>query len=225
MNGKTIASLSLKGLLAAGSAAGVAALLHDSTNVGATLSYFTTQSNLFCIALFSWLFIRRLAGKTADPAWLSRLKGGVTVWIVLTGLVFNFVLRPAILAGGDYDPNTPRDFLVHVFTPILAFLDYVLFDARGSFRIRDPLLWLLYPALYWIYCLAFVALGGTFEPYGGDADVPYFFMDVGRYGPWYALIVAGIVAAIGFGLLAIDTGGARRARRKSDDHEKSGVMP
>lgn len=196
-----------RSVLALGSAFGVGLFLYQTENPMSSLSYFTNQSNLLCVALFGFLVVRELLGKTEEPKWMPFLKGQATVAIVLTGLVFNLMLRPFLADGGTYDASTLRDFLVHVATPILAFVDFLLFDRRGAVGKYAPLQWMAFPALYWGYTLVYAALGGTFYLSGEETSaIPYFFMDVATYGVLPILVVAASIVLIGYCLYAIDRG-------------------
>ncbi|MFA5007593.1 MAG: Pr6Pr family membrane protein [Candidatus Izemoplasmatales bacterium] len=202
-------------LLILGSTLGVWLLIRETEDVTASFSYFTTQSNVLCVLLFGWLVVRDLMKKDGEPAWLPLLKGQTTVGIVLTGIVFNVMLRPFIGDGGSYDPTSLKDFLVHVSTPVLSLLDYFLFDRKGRFTVFQPLYWTAFPILYWVYTIVYAALGGTFW-LSEDAvsAYPYFFMDVSTYGPLPIVVVALFVVLIGYGLFWTDRGLARRAEAK-----------
>jgi len=200
-----------RSVLALGSALGVGLYLYQTENIGSSLSYFTNQSNLLCIALFGTLVVRELLGKTAEPKWLPAVKGQVTVAIVLTGVVFNLMLRPFLIVGDGYDPTTLRDFFVHVATPLLAFGDFLLFDRRGTIGKFMPLLWMAFPALYWVYTLVYAALGGTFYlSEEATSGYPYFFMDLQTYGPLPVMVVALGVILIGYCLYGVDRGLMKR---------------
>jgi len=217
MKQKKILSLLWKAILIACSAIGTALLLYHSHDALATLSYFTTLSNLVVIGFFAWLFVRTFIGKKNDTGRIMFLKGGVSVGIILTGLVYNLLLRPFLLdADFGYDPRTIQDVLVHVVTPLMVALDFILFDVKGIIRKTAPLFWLIYPAGYWIYILIYNAFGGRFEGSGHVlSPYPYFFMNIPEYGPWGALIVAVFVVGIGYGLYGIDRWGYRLAQKKA----------
>ncbi|MFH0992717.1 MAG: Pr6Pr family membrane protein [bacterium] len=199
------------------SAVGTALLLYHSHDAVATLSYFTTLSNLIVVGFFTWILIRELMGKSNASVKIAFFKGGVTVGIVLTGLVYNLLLRP-FLNNNDfgYDPRTIQDMFVHVVTPLMVAIDFIVFDAKGLIKKTTPLFWLIYPAGYWIYILIYNAFGGRFEGTGHVlSPYPYFFMNIPEYGPWGAMIVAAFVVGIGYGLYGIDRWGCRCARKKA----------
>jgi len=121
------------------------------------------------------------------------------------------MLRPFLLTSDGYDPTTLRDFLVHVLTPLLVFGDFLLFDRRGEVGIYEPLKWMAFPALYWVYTIIYTALGGTF--YLSDdatSQYPYFFMNIAEYGPLPIFVVALSVVLIGYCLFWVDRGLLKR---------------
>ncbi len=200
-----------RSVLALGSALGVGLYLYQTEDPVSSLSYFTNQSNLLCVGLFGVLVVRELLGKTNESKVLRFLKGQATVAIVLTGLVFNLMLRPFLLTSDGYDPTTLRDFLVHVSTPLFVFGDFLLFDRRGDVGTYDPLRWMAFPALYWVYTIVYAALGGTFYlSEEATSRYPYFFMNVAEYGPLPILVVALSVVLIGYCLYWVDRGLSKR---------------
>ncbi len=122
------------------------------------LRYYTVQSNLLCLVFWGYALIRR--GKVSP-----RLQGAVTLAILLTCVVYNFVLVPAFFAmGTNYSPYSLSDLLVHTFTPLLMLLDSLLFMDKGKIKRCDPLLWTVIPYAYF----AFTLIIGFY---------PYFFSD------------------------------------------------
>lgn len=161
-------------------------------------TYFTLQSNILVALIYITSFFLRKESKTFDF-----IKNLATVAIILTGLVFNFMLRP-VVQGFDYNPNTISDFLVHTLTPILVLLDFIFFSNHGKIKIFDPLYWLAFPLFYWIFTLIYVAFGGNFNGETYESNHPYFFLNFQEYGIGYFLLVIAIVQVISYALYYID---------------------
>ena len=139
-----------------------------------TLYYFTYQSNMLVIIYFFLDTINIIKKKeTLYP----RFKGAVTMSITVTFLVYHFLLSPTSeeLKKLDYI----RNLIVHYIVPIMTILDYIIFDAKGIYKIMDPLLWLLIPILYFAFILIRAKTG---NPFSDGSYYPYFFVDIDKYG-------------------------------------------
>jgi hypothetical protein len=163
------------------------------------LRYFTIITN-FAVAL---TFTAIALGRSVSPFWL----GGVTLAIVLVGVVYMLLLRGLLeLSGGALLADT----ILHKVVPLVVPLWWLAFAAKGQLRWRDPLLWMLYPLLY----LAYALVRGGFE-----GRYAYPFIDIGTLGAaqvvFTALAIAGGFVIAGLALVALDRrlgGGAKAAR-------------
>ncbi|GAB3438404.1 Pr6Pr family membrane protein [Streptomonospora sediminis] len=169
--------------------------------------YFTLQSNCalaVCFAFAAWAAWRGRAGLPGG------LKGAITVYILITGLVFNFVLADgptqvtAANAGQFVDGPwwfVDSSDLLHGVTPLMAAADFVLFDRHRRLRWHHAPVWLAYPIAY----LAFVAVRGELFP---QTAYPYFFVDVSMLGyggvARNALMYGTAFLALGLLLVAAD---------------------
>lgn len=131
---------------------------------------------------------------------------------MITGLVYHLVLtNPASgFAIGPVErtlPDTIGNQLLHTVVPLLAVLDWLLFDQRGRFRWRYALYWLAFPLGY----LAFALIRGLVVD-----KYPYPFINVDELG-YDGVSVSALAFAVAFwvlGLLfvAIDRFGGRLLR-------------
>ena len=176
----------------AGLAIQFAATYGSNGDVGATLwilaRFFTVITNVILALVMTWVAI----GKRASPF----LIGGVTLAIILVGVVYMTLLRGLLeLSGGALLADT----LLHEVSPVAMTLWWLVFAPRGRLRYRDPVVWALYPLAYFIYAIA--------RGLSGD-KYPYPFMDVGRLGWPQSLLNAGGIAMAfliaGFALVWID---------------------
>ena len=118
--------------------------------------------------------------------------------ITVTMLIYLFVLAPALFTQpGAYQPFTLTDNLVHIVTPVLVIVDWLLFIPKGEIKPYDPLLWALIPYAYLAFAFIYSAAGGRFD----GNPVPYPFMDasVNGVGGVIAWIAGLTVALIGVG--------------------------
>ena len=140
------------------------------------LRFFTIITNL----LVAMLFLAIACGGKASsrPFWL----GGVTLMILLVGLVYGLLLQGLLhLSGGA----KLADFLLHTMSPVIVALWWLIFAPKGGLRYADPLLWALPPLAY----LPYAIWRGTM-----DGNYAYFFIDIPKLGWRVALANAGMIA-------------------------------
>ena len=170
--------------------------------------FFTVLSNLLCIVWLAVLVMRTstdlgLKGSHGLSSPSARWSGAVMFAITVTMLVYLFVLLPAAFQqAGDYEPFSLTDTLLHVLTPCLLIVDWLLFIPKGAFRPREPLLWALIPLGYLVFAYALSALGVEF---GAGQKYPYPFMNVELHGVGGVVAwISGLTAAlIGVGYLFV----------------------
>ncbi|WP_239070061.1 Pr6Pr family membrane protein [Cellulomonas chitinilytica] len=134
------------------------------------LVYFTNQSGLLLAVVMVWAGVATLRGTPQPPGWL---KGGVTLFLLVTALVAYFVLPPGPGAAGGF--RVTSGFAEHRLDPVLAFVDFVLVDAHRRLRPRHAAAWLGYLVAY----SAAVTARGLLRPTLG---FPYAFLDVREVG-------------------------------------------
>jgi hypothetical protein len=157
--------------------------------------YYTVQSNVLCLVFIAAAAVHaaiqiKKSGMSGPATLLPRFKGAVTLAITVTLLVYQFMLAdtPFSMTSG-YAGN----FLVHLLTPLLVILDWLLFDEKGRYNIFDPLRWGIIPFYYFIFALIAAQAGVT---YLGGSRYPYFFLDADAIGAGgVALYVLGIAVA------------------------------
>ena len=176
---------------------------------GYRIVLYTTQSAVIVLGYYLGVLYWMARRGTADPA-APRLRGAVTLWIVITGLVAHFVLNhgenplPGLVHD---DPETllvnRSLFLVHYVVPVMVLLDWVAFGPHGAARWRDLPLWLAYPVGYGLTSMARAVLFPTVPD-----RYPYFFVDPTEHGygwVWaYVLGLALAFAALGALLIGLD---------------------
>jgi hypothetical protein len=186
--------------------AGVVLTAAGPATVTGLLPFFTIQSNVGYGIFAAWAAFR---GRDTPPA----LKGAVTLYVAITGLVYHLVLtNPASgFAVGPVErtlPDAIGNQLLHTVVPLLAVLDWLLFDVRGRFRWRYALYWLAFPLGY----LAFALVRGLVVD-----KYPYPFINVNELG-YAGVSVSSLFFAVAFWVLGllfvtIDRLGRRLSRR------------
>lgn len=175
-----------------------------------TVLFYTMVSNLLCLAWVLLLLTRtirdlRQSGPSGTSTPSARGSGAVMFAITVTMLIYLIVLVPTRFADGDAEIFSLTDNLIHIITPVLVIVDWLVFVPKGSFRWVDPLLWTLIPYAYLTWAFVYGALGGEFTP--GQA-YPYPFMDVDALGlvgvaQWIIALTVALVA-VGFVFVIID---------------------
>nr|WP_314842326.1 Pr6Pr family membrane protein [uncultured Microbacterium sp.] len=184
-----------------------------------TLLFYTMVSNLICLAWMLVLVVRtardlRRGGARGTSTPSPRLSGAVMMAITVTMLIYLVVLVPTRFADGDTDVFSLTDNLIHIVTPVLMIVDWLLFVPKGAFRWIDPLLWTLVPYAYLVWAFVHGALGGEFTP---GQKYPYPFMNVDALGiagvaQWIVALTFALIA-VGFVYVVLDRVLASLARR------------
>jgi len=172
-----------------------------------TMSYYTIQSNIACLIFMIVMFVKEWRGMIPSQK-LIRLKGGFTVMIFLTFVIYHFLLRPVIVEyETDYQVFQLSDILVHYVAPIMMLLDFIFFTERRQFKKIDPIWWLVIPLTYWVYTILYAAFGGVFTIGEEVSHYPYFFLNFDAWGFFgvmlWVLAIMVLYLLLGYGLLGI----------------------
>ena len=133
--------------------------------------YFTTQSNIWIglvmlfLALQPWL---PSGERTKKRLYLCKYI--FTASIVMTGAVFCFLLAPF---AEDFPAWTPFSFSVHVFTPVLAVVDFFVDETPIAIERKNVWLTVLPPLCY---CALASTLSFFEVDFGRGVPYPYFFL-------------------------------------------------
>lgn len=148
-------------------------------------SFFTIQTNMLIALLLTISFARPQADQ-----FLTRpsVKSAMANYIVIVSLVYALLLRHLWNPQGL---QLVADRLLHDAIPLLYVLYWLIFLPKGSLRWKDPVIWLIYPIIYFIYILV---RGAAFGVY------PYPFVDVAALGYAGVSINAAMFLAAFFGL-------------------------
>ncbi len=172
-------------LIAVAAIAGI--LIHVEAQMRATgsilatawilLGYFTILTNLLVAVVFGALAL----GVRVPP----RAVGGTALAIALVGVIYGLLLQGLVeLTAGSAVANV----LMHRVTPLGGVLYWVVFTPKGTLRLREPLLWAIYPFAY----LAYALLRGASE-----GHYAYPFIDLGQLGVGQVAINV-VLISIGF---------------------------
>lgn len=152
------------------------------------LMYYTVQSNLLVSVFAVYMVYAMYKGHDLQSAKFLRIKAAVTMSIMITCVVYHFMLAP--LADDFW---RVENMLCHYIVPLYFLLDTLLVDRQQQYKWFDPIWWTLLPILYMIFGL----VNGLFIkipiPDAKDSPFAYFFLNVPKYGWNFVLTYAGTI--------------------------------
>ncbi len=112
------------------------------------LSYFTILSNIGAVVVLGSLALRpALVG--SEPFVI--LRGAVTVYMAITGIVYNVLLAPAAA-----DVSTQLAWvnsIVHVIGPVVVVVDWFVDRSPVRPTLGQAATWLIFPAVWLVYTM------------------------------------------------------------------------
>lgn len=141
--------------------------------------YYTNLSNIFVFIVLAiiWYYnLRDVLNKDylGNNTHIVGIKNAATISIMVTGLVYHFLLGDPTESGFFSFNN----MAVHYIIPLFFSLDWILFDKKQTIKIWFPFQCLIIPYIYYAHILirAFT--------YGKNAEIvyPYFFINYNELG-------------------------------------------
>lgn len=164
--------------------------------------FFTVQSNIFIMMMALIFLINEVVVLITNKSFINQtllhIKYVATVAITVTFLVFFTMLAP--LMGIDYLLSF-NNFSLHAIVPILAIVDFFLFDTDIKLTYKSSLLATISPISY----VVFVYIGRIFNlKYTENLYYPYFFLNIDSNGflfekgtmgviPWIIILLGAII--------------------------------
>jgi len=204
-----IASIVFKVLFLISCAYGLNLTFHTAPSGFAIyISYYTTQSNILVFVVMFIMLIREFFYQGKKTRFLAVLKSLSTVSIMVTFVIYHFILAPYINADITNVAGGYGNILVHYVTPLWFFADYLIFDTKGVTRITDPFIYTIFPIYYFIFSNVRAVNGEQYDYGSIISQFPYPFLDyavLGIYGVTAAFLVILLsVILIGFLYVGID---------------------
>ena len=159
-------------------------------------SFFTILSNAASAVILATAAIWYLSqGRRAkvEPRWLAFLLAAVTTYMVVTGIVYNTLLRGIALEPGSVVAWSNE--VLHLVGPLFLLADLFVGPFRRALPWRTILGIVIFPLLWVAYTLLraqFIVNPGTGDPYW----YPYPFLNPNNPGGWGSVIVYVIVIAV-----------------------------
>lgn len=186
------------------------------TIVANFFSFFTILSNTASAAVLAtaaiWYFSLGRRARV-EPRWLAFLLAAVTTYMIVTGIVYNTLLRGIALEPGSIVPWSNE--ILHLIGPLFLLADLFLGPFRRALPWRTVVGIVIFPLVWVAYTLlraSFITNPGTGDPYW----YPYPFLNPNNAGGWgsvalYVIIIA--VAIIVVALIVVGVGRRRGAYR------------
>ncbi len=182
----------------------------DVTNIPLAVlnffSFFTILSNVGAIIVMLVGAYLLFARKGGDPVWFNLFRGSVATYMIITGIVYNLLLRGIPLPQGttlEWSNN-----ILHVAVPIIMLLDWIF--TPGRMPIEWNQLWkiLVFPIIWVIYTM----VRGPFTPNelaGTTYWYPYPFLNpyTSHNGylsvAFYIVLIAATIGLVAAGVIWI----------------------
>lgn len=152
---------------------------------------FTQQSN---ILLLVWFILFTVNAFTDKVNFVKNriLMTSLTVYISITYFITALVLDP-VYAGAWIPVKSGSELWLHHLSPIIMWIYYFKVKGEGNLNIKNALLSLIYPLIYFIFNLI---IGASFTYLDGTKAYAYNFINPESYGGNYFILLLVIVGLL-----------------------------
>lgn len=177
------------------------------------ISFFTIDSNILAAvvlaiaAVWAWTSGR---SSESEPEWLATLLVCASTYMIVTGVVYNLLLRGYALPQGQTVPWSNE--VLHVVIPVFMLLDVLFAPRRRAMPWSTVAVAAIFPIAWVVYTLIRANL--IISPATGDPWwYPYPFLNPHHVGSY--LGVAGYVVGIAIAIIAVACGVVWAGRRNA----------
>lgn len=179
----------------------VAAGRDVATVVANFFSFFTILSNALSVVVLVWAGVaglRRRDGVETAP--LATALAGVTTYMIITGIVYNALLRQIELPQGSA-PIPWSNEVLHLIGPLFLLVDLFVGPLRRALPWSTIVTLLAFPLLWTAYTLVRGPL--VTNPVSGDPYwYPYPFLNPFGPGGWASVVVYVVIISVAFAAVA-----------------------
>ncbi|MFK5582432.1 Pr6Pr family membrane protein [Serinicoccus sp. LYQ131] len=181
-----------------------------ATTVVNFFSFFTILSNVASVVVLAWagawLWRTREAAEAREPRTMALALASVTAYMLVTGVVYNTLLRGIELPQGT--TVLWANEVLHVVGPLVLLLDLLLAPGRRGMRwsavgavLVFPIVWVVYTLVRGPWVTNPVTGASSWYPYpfldpGNPALQPGGYAGVALYVVGIALLIGGVAAAV-----------------------------
>lgn len=115
-------------------------LMYSRIGIGTVLGDFALVANTLALIYFAYLIIARPGYER------GMIRGAVTIYMIVTFIVYYFMNFG--VAAAIPQQLSVAGYLLYFVSPVMAFLDYLLFCRKGEFTAYSPVIWALIPVLF-----------------------------------------------------------------------------
>jgi hypothetical protein len=192
-------------------AAGVTSIWINFVNF---FSFFTVESNVASVVVLLIGAALIVTRPGADPQWFAVLRATVVTYMVVTGIVYNLLLRNVELPQGTTVPWSNE--ILHVVAPVWMLLDWLFAPGRRELVWRTIWIVVIFPIAWVVYTL----VRGPITPNeitGVSYWYPYPFLDPNISPNGYLSVTFYVILiAVVIGLAAAGVVWVSRRRIRSD---------
>ena len=173
--------------------------------------YYTILSNMLVMFFMGDMIWRMVRGRSTQTQGYLRMKGAVTMSIMITCVIYHFMLAPLATPEKFY---RLENFLCHYIVPLMFFFDTLVVDKAKQYRKLDPFLWTLIPLAYMLFALLNGLVLKWPIPGAKDSPFAYFFINVNKFG-WAFVGKWVVIIFIAYLLAGYVLYGIKNIKRKS----------
>lgn len=129
-------------------AAGVTSIWINFVNF---FSFFTIESNVLTVVVTLVGAFFLISRKGGDPQWFTVLRGSVATYMIVTGIVYNLLLRNVELPQGTTLPWSNE--ILHVVAPLWMLIDWLFAPGRTELVWRTIWTVIAFPIVWAIYTM------------------------------------------------------------------------
>ena len=186
---------------------------HGVTNIPLSVvnffSFFTIESNIGSVVVLLLGAFLLIARTGPDPRWFTILRACVATYMIVTGIVYNLLLRGIELPQGSTLEWSNE--ILHVVGPLWLLLDWLYSPGRSELPWKTIRTIIAFPLVWVIYTL----VRGPFTPnelFGGNW-YPYPFLNPATSAngylsvSFYVILIAVVIGLTGAGVIWISRRG------------------
>ena len=181
---------------------------HGVTNIALSIvnffSFFTIQSNVATVAVTAIGAYFLATNKLPNPPWFNTLYAAVATYMIVTGIVYNLLLRGIALPQGATLEWSNE--ILHVVGPLWMLIDWLFAPGRVAVPWKKLWLILIFPVVWVIYTL--VRAPFTPNELTGDSYwYPYPFLNpnLSQNGylsvTFYVILIAAVIGLTAGGVI------------------------